>query len=118
MTGAELALWAKRCRLRTQADAAAWLRLSIAAYRNKLKDISPVDGQTELLCAFWEDYLYRIDRDSIATIAGERAHMQLELLTRSEIGLAAAQRTLALLTKMTDNGNGTIDSSKLKTVTR
>jgi hypothetical protein len=71
MTGDDLAAWQRRCGIRTQKEAAHAVRLSLAAYREKLKGRVPVDERTELLCAFHEVFLDLFVGH--ATPEGERA---------------------------------------------
>lgn len=73
------------------------MRLSLAAYREKLKGRLPVDARTELLCAFHEVFL-----DLFVGHALRQAEATIKLAEQLSAPRAAdaAQRALEVLTSL------------------
>jgi hypothetical protein len=103
MTGDGLAAWQRRCGIRTQKEAAHAVRLSLAAYREKLKGRVPVDDRTELLCSYHEVFL-----DLFVGHALRQAEASVKLAEElsAPLAAAAARRALDVLTNLAKMGDG------------
>ena len=103
MDGRDLEAWQRRCGIRTQKEASHAVRLSLAAYREKLKGRVPVDERTELLCAFHEVFL---DLFFGHALRQAEATIRLAEQLSAPLAAAAAQRALEVLTKLAKMGDG------------
>lgn len=117
MDGTELAEWQRRCGIRTQGAAARALRLSLTAYRDRLRGRLPVDDRTELLCAFHEVFL---DLFVEHCLSQAEASYKLAGLLSAPLAAAAASRAQQVLGRLVrdhakrNNGNGSHNGSRTK----
>jgi hypothetical protein len=93
VTPAEVCGWQARCGLKTDAQAAHVLGLSVPSYRRKRTGRSKVTRQTALLMAYFEIYSDR-------WLALSEAAYRLAQLTRCPVAPPAARRAEATLTQI------------------
>lgn len=67
MTSEELRDWQRRCGLRTDADAARVLQVSVGTFRKKINGRAPITGRDEIIAALFR--LYAQDWLAIAAAA-------------------------------------------------